>query len=671
MKEAPILHSPHAINPFYKPTLEEIKKKLSLKIDETFNSYTVIDVLTKVFHRSFLDDLHTYIGNYPEEFIDCEEGWSVSRVWVNSLRIVRFESIFSQCMEDFLVDIACDTRLKIEIVRQGCARDIRRISITPFVRLRYSFNLCLCELSCLFDGVIVDEKESLYQLDPRDTRLDKNLLPVFGTEDYIRISNLWHKDFFPAALNQDVPVDVEMILRQSRKTVLEAAFQDDSIAGEYFFDHGIADIVNPETGEIETKVIKPGTILINRKIPRGSIAWRVTILHELTHHYYGRLFLILQKMHGHDYCSYLCKRRQDEGDYSSPITKMEIQANILPRYILIPEISGRKHAEKLLESYGGKRNLENFSRLVNDMADFYGTTKTMARSRLKDFGYTEVEGLMRYVNGNPVPSFISELERGQTYIIDEVEGIREYARNPEFRRVIDSGRYIYVPESGVFCLNDSTYVHRDYKGDYHLTSDARIHMADCCLVFKEEYPFAVRRIINGVLHKETTSGRGRRSLRYVNKDGSSPITVDGLALRQRVREEMSETAKFVKPFSELLVQYMEERKMNVIDLSIETGLSEETIKRMRRNGDMSFSIQSIVAVAIALHLPEPASDYFVEASPSKFLNTEEMYIYRYLMHHYYHEPVSHVNRLCVEAGVQPLTSIVEGFDDKGVKMKAV
>ena len=85
--------------------------------------------------------------------------------------------------------------------------------------------------------------------------------------------------------------------------------------------------------------------------------------------------------------------------------RMEIQANTFPRYLMIPESTGKAHAERLLAYYGGLRNLANMQRLVDEMAEYYGTTKTMARSRLLDFGYNEVRGILRTANGNLVPSY--------------------------------------------------------------------------------------------------------------------------------------------------------------------------------------------------------------------------------------------------------------------------
>ena len=114
-------------------------------------------------------------------------------------------------------------------------------------------------------------------------------------------------------------------------------------------------------------------------------------------------------MYGHDYCSYMCKRVTGpaDTDQQSPVERMEIQANTFPRYFLILEKTGKDRATRLLAYYGGIRNLETMQHMVNDLAEYYGTTKTIARSRLMDFGYNEARGILRTVNGNLVPSYFS------------------------------------------------------------------------------------------------------------------------------------------------------------------------------------------------------------------------------------------------------------------------
>ena len=72
MGEAAIRNSPHAFVSKESMTEEERKELYRTRIDEGFKPYTVIDVLTKVYHRSFEEDLKSYIGKHPQEFRKAE-----------------------------------------------------------------------------------------------------------------------------------------------------------------------------------------------------------------------------------------------------------------------------------------------------------------------------------------------------------------------------------------------------------------------------------------------------------------------------------------------------------------------------------------------------------------------------------------------------------------------
>ena len=344
---------------------------------------------------------------------------------------------------------------------------------------------------------------------------------------------------------------------------------------------------------------------------------------------------------------------------------MEIQANTFPRYFLIPEKNGKDRATRLLAYYGGIRNLETMQHMVNDLAEYYGTTKTIARSRLMDFGYNETRGILRTVNGNLVPSYLFTLSENETFAISEAEALQEYFSNTEFRTVVNSGLYLYVPESGCFCLNSRKFLYFDHEGHPHLRRYAPEHMAQCCLVFRAEYGNVFRRFINGALQKGSTVGRGRRNIRYVNEKGGSPATEAGLLLRKQIEAQMQEAARYQKSFNDMTVELMQSRKVTVGMLADDTGLSEDTIKNFRNRSNIIFPIQEIVAVCIALHLPPAISMEYIRVSPSKFQTTVEMKIYEYALHQWYMLTVAEVNRKLVEMDAQPLTNLVDGFDENG------
>ena len=278
-----------------------------------------------------------------------------------------------------------------------------------------------------------------------------------------------------------------------------------------------------------------------------------TLLHEGSHFLLALKHFLLQMSHGHQYCSYLCKRRgqRRQGERLTPVDIMEIQANKLPGYLMIDEESGKRKAEELLGRYPS-RGIESMTGFVRDMAEYFGTTQTLARTRLEAMGFRDVRGILRSANGKIVPAYFSDLRDNQTYIIDHSDALKEYIANPEFRAVLDSGRYIYC--EGHFCLKHPQYVKIDHMGHPHLTPYAREHMRESCLVFETVYGHVLRLLLNGVLQK----GRGgEKRVRYVTQDGASPITAEGQAFRRMIMQEYNLATQVEASFNDRIVKLME------------------------------------------------------------------------------------------------------------------
>ena len=179
--------------------------------------------------------------------------------------------------------------------------------------------------------------------------------------------------------------------------------------------------------------------------------------------------------------------------------------------------------------------LENMRRLVEDMAEHFGTTITTARSRLIDLGYNEARGISQFLRGKRVPDYLSDLFGTQTYSIEERDAIREYIENPAFRKVIDTGLFVYA--DGHYCLNKRQYVFIDQYGYHHLTYEARMNMADCCIPFEIRYQRRPKVMIGGCLFKDDT--RSNKTICYKDKSGKAVTTAEGLALRKLIEKEQA------------------------------------------------------------------------------------------------------------------------------------
>lgn len=93
MKEQPIIRSPYAIDPFERLLMTEKEKNMvySNGDKQLSEPYTVIDVLQKVYHRDFKDDLTGYIHNTPHQLDVLKK---TSDEWVMS-ECIRSQHIIS------------------------------------------------------------------------------------------------------------------------------------------------------------------------------------------------------------------------------------------------------------------------------------------------------------------------------------------------------------------------------------------------------------------------------------------------------------------------------------------------------------------------------------------------------------------------------------------------
>ena len=666
MKEKPIIRSPYAYDPFKAMFMSEAEREelYSCRVDQLVQPFTVIDVLQNVYHRDLRDDLIGYIKEYPhtlDSLKKTSDEWVMSECRLKKFKILQIESVFGQPVERFAVDILCEADISITDVDKDGFGFRNRYPVKTKLRLRYCFCFVPCELSCIFVKAILGEENGIYSFYPDSFHLDKYLLPVLKTQnDYERMARYIIERDMPEYLDSDKWIfGIEWIQKMGLGVYI-GDFPEQGVMGEYFIGFGKANVLDPETITYKEQKINPGTILLNKDIfsERGRLNAAAT--HEGIHHRLGYFYFMLQMCHGGCY-SYLCKRNEEKRERVTswtPVEIMELHANKLPAYILIQDKPGRAKAEEFYESYTDTDEIEKAIKLVNDMAKHFGTTKMIARSRLLDFGYRQVSGISVYINGHRVPSYVSSLGKNQTYTVDEFEAVQEYLNNDNFRKLIDTGNFVYV--DGHYCVDDRKYISYDHYGRRHLSEYAKYHMDECCLVFDIKYENIIAAISGSVLHKTAT----RKVIKYTNKNGGSLVTEEALALRKRIEKEIQEANKYQSDFNQMTKDLMKKKGFTIDRLADETGLSVETIKSMRTDPKVRFNIETIAAVCIAMHLSREICELYIDRSPAKFLDTTvDMFLYKYAVFNWNDESVADVNRKLIQHGATPLTNLISGLDE--------
>ena len=214
LRESNIYKSPHAFDPeVLKKTEERDKLYNPTRIDESFRAYTVIDVLQKVYHRSFKEDLSRLIGQVPEFFQKEGNRHPVAGIRLIYCRIIRPESVFDQPLRAFRVDILMNALVQVDEVVRGNANLINRYNVSKEIRLRYCFDFRPCEMTCRLEGIILDERDRLSNT-PDAIPMNKYLIPVLRKDDYDEMACRILFDWMPESLGKDIPIDMGELIRR-------------------------------------------------------------------------------------------------------------------------------------------------------------------------------------------------------------------------------------------------------------------------------------------------------------------------------------------------------------------------------------------------------------------------------------------------------------------------
>ena len=106
-------------------------------------------------------------------------------------------------------------------------------------------------------------------------------------------------------------------------------------------------------------------------------------------------------------------------------------------------------------------------------------------------------------------------------------------------------------------------------------------------------------------------------------------------------------------FGEALKLLMNDRDMSVEQMESKSGLSVSTVKRLRAGQDAS--VEQIVAISVALHLPPPVSgDLLRMCGITLDFNNQKNTVYQMILTEYYKEGIEQVNVCLAACGCAPL-----------------
>jgi len=235
-----------------------------------------------------------------------------------------------------------------------------------------------------------------------------------------------------------------------------------------------------------------GTILVDPEIYflRTLGSWHNTVIHECVHWKRHKKVFDLEKLCDGSADRILCRVAEGTADEQgrSDTGWMEWHANSIAPRVLMPRKMFKHMADVFIAKHQEKKRTKKIAAVIpaviDELAEFFGVSVQAAKIRMIDIGYNEAIGVYEYVDYRYVPSYSFDdktISRKQTFSIPVTDALFQYDHNADFRRLIDTGCFVYVDAH--YCLDDPKYITRNKYGVVAMTEYAVSHIDECCLVF--------------------------------------------------------------------------------------------------------------------------------------------------------------------------------------------
>lgn len=523
----------------------------------------------------------------------------------------------------------------------------------------------------LHDFRIIDIDEYDHRQNNPQGYLTDSLVPYIGTAQLEQTAEAILKQYYPQALEKPAPVDVRVFAENMGLTIKEARLsRTGTIFGVMIFTDCTIDYYDLDIRRFDLLEVERKTLLVDPEVYflRSLGSWNNTVIHECVHWEKHRKVFELERMYNENVRMIRCQVSEKETDEQKRTDTgwMEWHANALAPRIQMPRNPFRQKAAELIAEYKKSWQTENVSdvmpSVILELSDFFGVSLQAAKIRMIDVGYTEAIGTYEYVDDRYVPSHSFKdgaIGKNQTYSVPIVDSIIEYAVNPDFGRMMDSGNFVYVDSH--FCINDPKYVVQNEHGIFEMTEYATRNMDECCLSFdrttRPNTSFGANRYTECVLFQHAVS-KTISDFKYNHTDHNKDVEARAAVMRAEIDEAKS-AAKMMESlpatFHQALVALMKWRGMTNEQLAEKALISSKTIQRMRNDPDHKNDLETVIAVCIGLQLPPYISDPFIEKAGLKLKVGEKGITYAHLLTTLYQNPIHEFNEYLEVAGYPPLS----------------
>ena len=528
---------------------------------------------------------------------------------------------------------------------------------------------CTGDLSCNLDDFAVTSTEEYNYRGKQDSPMSDSLVPIIHKDHLESVARAFLEEYYKEALYEPMAIDPTVLAERMGLSIqLKHITSDFSTFGQVFFADCETDYYDKDAASFKKIQVKSGTILVDpdayffRNL--GSV--NNTIIHECVHWDKHRKAFELERLYNENATQIKCQvvGGIKDNKVKTATDWMEWQANSLAPRIQMPytqaKIKAAEFIRHYLRLYPGSKLIDIMEPVIDEMASFFCVSRFAAKIRMIDLGFEEAIGTFTYIDGRYVkPHSFKKgtLLRSQTFSISERDAIVESTMVPSLREKIQSGNYLFVDSH--FCINDAKYIDYDIEGQAFLTDYARHHMDQCCLAFdltvhRSATSYCRQFYTECVLYRDATS-----DIIFEAHFSDSKINNDVDAQAKAIIAYNKELAEIMQnlpgSFSGALKSLMTWKEQTVEELAGNCCLDPKTIQRMRNNEAYETTIETIVAICIALQLPPAASDALIGRSAYSLGVSEKHLTYRFLLNSCYTKTIYECNEMLSRLGLEPLT----------------
>lgn len=528
---------------------------------------------------------------------------------------------------------------------------------------------CTGDLSCNLDDFSISTIVEYSNKDSQQEPMSDSLVPIIKSEQLESIAEDFLERYYQEALNNPMAINPDILAKRMGLSVeLKNITSDFSIFGQIFFADCDAEYFDKTTSEFKKVHFKQGTILVDPDayFLRNLGSVNNTIIHECVHWDKHRKAFELERLYNENATQIRCQviGGIKENKSLSPTDWMEWHANSLTPKIQMPLAQTKIKVAEFIRDYYNRfpdaELIDILEPVIDEVANFFFVSRLAAKIRMVDIGFEEAVGTFTYIDGKYVKPHTFKkgaIKRNQTYSISERDAAFESSINPVLREKLKNGLYLFIDSH--FCINDPKYVAYDDYGKALLTNYARHHIDECCLVFDLKIQHSTNNYgkqfyTECVLYRDATSDIFFEA-HYCDSKVNDDLDAQATAILAYNKELSEIIKKLPGSFKDSLKTLMTWKEKTVEGLAESTFLDPRTIQRMRNNDDYEPSLETIVAVCIALQLPPAASYALINRSVHKLGVSEKHFAYDFLIRSWYTKPLLECNEMLQRLGFEPLT----------------